>query len=184
MYTYTPNVWSQKPLCWLKAISRFKATTSGRPNFAYDILARTTCKADMRQLDLSKWSVAFNGSETVRASTIEQFSKTFESAGFRRKAFYPCYGMAEATLFVAGMTKETEPVLRRLNTKALKQHRGIVDNDDPCASPVVSCGLIREPDRVFIVDPDAGPGIQTHPLPNKHVGEVWIKSPSVAVGYW
>lgn len=135
-----PNIWNQKPLCWLKAISNYGATTSGGPNFAYDLLARNTVQRDLNTLDLSTWSVAFSGSETVRASTLEHFTKRFAPAGFQRKAFYPCYGMAETTLFVTGGRQEIEPTIHTLNPCSLKHHRADRKPDHENGIKLVSCG--------------------------------------------
>ena len=77
-------------------------TTRGGPDFAYDLCARRVRPAEREGLDLSSWEVAFNGAEPVRAATLERFAAAFAPCGFRREAFYPCYGLAEATLFVSG----------------------------------------------------------------------------------
>jgi acyl-CoA synthetase (AMP-forming)/AMP-acid ligase II len=97
-----PVAFLQRPLRWLTAISHYKATISGAPNFAYDLAVDKTTPESRAGLDLSAWQVAFNGSEPVRAATLERFAAAFASAGFRRTSFYPCYGLAESTLFVTG----------------------------------------------------------------------------------
>ena len=91
-----------KPWRWLAAISRFRATTSGGPNFAYDLCVQKITEAQAAELDLSSWRVAFNGAEPVRSETLARFAQRFARAGFDRRAFYPCYGLAEATLLVSG----------------------------------------------------------------------------------
>ncbi len=93
----SPDTFLMNPFLWLKAISDYQGTTSGGPNFAYDLCVNKITPEQRTQLDLSSWDVAFNGSEPVRAETIERFSATFADCGFRKSAFYPCYGMAEAT---------------------------------------------------------------------------------------
>ncbi|HEX2224608.1 MAG TPA: fatty acyl-AMP ligase, partial [Thermoanaerobaculia bacterium] len=98
----SPVAFLQSPVRWLQAISRFGGTTSGGPNFAYDLCARKVSEADLATLSLSSWEVAFNGAEPVRAETLERFNRAFAPAGFRPRAFFPCYGLAEATLFVSG----------------------------------------------------------------------------------
>lgn len=103
----SPESFLQKPFRWLKAISDYQATTSGGPNFAYDLCVDKITPEQRKQLDLSSWEVAFNGAEPVRAETIERFSATFADCGFRRSAFYPCYGMAETTLIVSGGLKKS-----------------------------------------------------------------------------
>ena len=92
----------QKPYRWLSAISRFRGTTSGGPNFAYDLCVRKITPEQRKTLDLSSWRVAFNGAEPVRPETLDAFAEAFAPCGFRREAFYPCFGLAEATLIVSG----------------------------------------------------------------------------------
>ncbi|MCA1994872.1 MAG: AMP-binding protein, partial [Coleofasciculus sp. S288] len=87
----------QKPVRWLQAITRFRATTSGGPNFAYELCIQKIPPEQRPTLELSSWQVAFNGSEPVRSETLERFATTFAPCGFRPQAFLPCYGLAEAT---------------------------------------------------------------------------------------
>ncbi len=112
----SPMSFLQKPFRWLQAISRYRCTISGGPNFAYDLCVRKITPEQRATLDLSSWRLAFNGAEPVRAETIERFTEYFEPCGFRREAFYPCYGMAEATLIVSGGFKAGSagvPLVRR-----------------------------------------------------------------------
>jgi acyl-CoA synthetase (AMP-forming)/AMP-acid ligase II len=116
----SPVTFLQRPLAWLRAISRYRATTSGGPNFAYELCTRKlAAETAGLELDLSCWQVAFNGAEPVRAETLERFARAFAPYGFRREAFYPCYGLAEATLFVAGGIPRSAPVVRRFDGPAL-----------------------------------------------------------------
>lgn len=101
----SPVHFLQKPARWLSAITRYRATTSGGPNFSYDLCVRQVTEAQRASLDLSAWAVAFNGAEPVRAATLDRFSDRFQDCGFRRRAFYPCYGLAEATLLVTGVRR-------------------------------------------------------------------------------
>ena len=98
----SPAAFLQHPLRWLSAISHYKATTSGGPNMAYDLCVRKITEEELGRLDLSSWRVAFNGAEPVRARTLQAFAERFAPAGFRSRAFCPCYGLAEATLLVSG----------------------------------------------------------------------------------
>jgi acyl-CoA synthetase (AMP-forming)/AMP-acid ligase II len=98
----SPAAFLQSPFMWLQAISLAKATTSGGPNFAYDLCVRKVSEEQRAQLDLSSWKVAFNGAEPIRPATLKRFAKVFASCGFKPEAFHPCYGLAEATLFVSG----------------------------------------------------------------------------------
>ena len=165
-----PAAFLQRPVRWLAAISRFKATTSGGPNFAYDLCARAIAPEDRRTLDLSSWDVAFNGSEPVSAATFERFAETFAPCGFRREAFYPCYGLAEATLLVTGGSKLKLPVISR----------GSMEGEaEKTAAPAVGCGHARGDGKVIIVDPE-----RLTRRVDGQVGEIWVRSGSVALGYW
>jgi acyl-CoA synthetase (AMP-forming)/AMP-acid ligase II len=97
-----PVAFLQKPFRWLQAIARYGATTSGGPNFAYDLCVQKTTPEQRATLDLSRWRLAFSGAEPVRAETLAQFGATFAPQGFQPQAFYPCYGMAETTLMITG----------------------------------------------------------------------------------
>ena len=170
----------KRPLRWLQAISRHRATTSGAPNFAYDLCARRITAEERATLDLSSWTTAFNGSEPVRADTLELFSETFKSCGFRASAFTPCYGLAEATLFVSGGFKSRGSNIKSFGATALEQNRAIETNeDDEGSRSLVSCGSSSGEQQVVIVDPKSG-AING---PNE-VGEIWIAGESVASGYW
>ena len=123
----SPMAFLQKPFRWLSAISRFGATTSGGPNFAYDLCVRKITPERRATLDLSTWEVAFNGAEPVREDTIEQFCETFSPCGFRREAFYPCFGMAEATLIVSGGYVKKPPLIGSFKSDALAANKVVGD---------------------------------------------------------
>lgn len=176
----SPLAFLQKPFRWLWAITRFRATTSGGPNFAYELCVEKIPPALRAQLDLSSWQVAFNGAEPVRAETIERFTEAFEPYGFRREAFFPCYGLAEATLIVTGGYAKEPPVIRWFEANALEHGRVIPAlPHSPGARPLVGCGQSLPDQRVIIVDPQT-----CQRLPDGHVGEIWVQGPSVAMGYW
>lgn len=176
----SPGDFLQKPIRWLRAVSRYKATTSGGPNFAYALCASKLPPEQKVDLDLSSWEVAFNGAEPVRAETLEQFATAFEPYGFRREAFYPCYGMAETTLFVTGGFKQVEPAIKTLKAKALEQNRVVVATDrDDSVRRVVSCGKTWLDQKIVIANPE-----KLTACPNGEVGEIWIFGSSVAKGYW
>ncbi len=176
----SPLAFLQEPFRWLQAISRYRATTSGAPNFAYDLCVRKTTQEQQTTLDLSSWEVAFNGAEPVRAETLERFATAFEPCGFRREAFYPCYGLAEATLFVSGGLKTASPVLRPVEGAALEQDRIIpLGSEEEGSRTIVGCGQAWLDERIVIVDPQSlnlcRPG---------RIGEVWVSGSNVAQGYW
>src|SRR3954454_13070632 len=176
-YLMTPGAFLQRPARWLEAISRYRATTSGGPNFAYELCVRKVGKAEREGLDLSSWEVAFNGAEPVRAATLRRFAEAFEPCGFRASAFRPCYGLAEATLLVSGWRPEGGPQARALDAEALERHE-VADAEDAGRSrELVGCGAALQ--TVLAVDPESG-----EPCPPGRVGEVWVAGPSVAQGYW
>ncbi len=172
----SPVSFLQRPIVWLKAITHYKATISGGPDFAYALCARRISPEQRAQLDLSSWSVAFNGSEPVRAETIEEFAKTFEPCGFRRESFLPCYGLAEATLLVSG---GQPPSIRRVAAKSLGSMRAVEVDDAQASHAIVGCGAVAPGNNVAIVDPE-----KLLELVEGNVGEIWVSSPSVAQGYW
>lgn len=173
------------PASWLRMISDYRATTSGGPNFAYDYCVTKISPASLHGVDLSSWRVAFNGSEPVRAATMQAFAEKFHRFGFSASAFYPCYGLAEATLFVSGGVSGAAPVVRELDTDRLALGKAVtVDDGAPVTEhrrrlSLVGCGKVWLDDRIHIVDPDT-----RRPCAAGEVGEIWLDSASVAQGYW
>lgn len=159
----SPLSFYQKPQRWLAAISRYGATISGGPNFAYELCVRRFARMDLAGIDLSGWELAFCGAELVRPATMRRFADLFARAGFRASALYPCYGLAEATVFVTG-------VERNGGAKTAVSDTGV---------EAVSCGRTGPGGRVMIVDPETAT-----PLPDGRVGEVWVTGDHVAKGYW
>ena len=174
----SPGAFLRRPARWLEAIDRYRGTTSGGPNFAYDLCLRRTTPEERAALDLSSWKVAFNGAEPVHSGTLERFAHAFATAGFDRAAAFPCYGLAEATLFVAGGPRQTEPVLRSVDRDALADGRiELATPGQPGSQTLVASG--RPSQEVRIVDPETrqlcAPG---------SVGEIWVAGEGLADGYW
>src|SRR5215210_4183657 len=165
-----PVAFLQQPIRWLRAISRYKATTSGGPNFAYELCVRKTDAASREGLDLSSWKVAFNGAEPVRAETLHRFAQTFAPYGFRSEAFYPCYGLAEATLMVTGAVKSAPFVVQRVEVEALENNQ-VVEASSETARFVslVSSGKALMKQKVVVVNTER----LTECAPDE-VGEVWV----------
>jgi acyl-CoA synthetase (AMP-forming)/AMP-acid ligase II len=171
----------QRPLRWLRAISRYRATTSGGPNFAYEFCLKVLEErglAEGEELDLSSWQVAFNGAEPVRAETLERFTEKFARFGFRAETFQPCYGMAEATLLLTSVARRQVPRILDLDAQALGQGRVEPAKAGPMVR-TVSCGRTWDETRLLIVEPSTG-----EPLGDGEVGEIWVRGPGVARGYW
>jgi acyl-CoA synthetase (AMP-forming)/AMP-acid ligase II len=164
-YLMPPEAFLIRPLRWLTAISRTRAELAGGPNFAYDVCARKVTEAERAALDLSHWRVAYNAAEPVRAETLDRFTRAFAGCGFDRSAFYPCYGLAEATLVVSFSDPAGPPVVRSFGAES--------------ARPLVGCGRSAPDQRIAIVDPAT-----RRPCAAGQVGEIWVSGPSVAAGYW
>jgi acyl-CoA synthetase (AMP-forming)/AMP-acid ligase II len=176
----SPADFLRRPMRWLRAIDRYRGTTSGGPNFAYDLCVRRSTPEERASLDLSSWRVAFNGAEPVRASTLRRFADAFAPARFHADAFSPSYGLAETTLYVSGGTKQGPPRELALDADALARGRArLAAPADPRPRAVVSCGLVIDPGRVAIVDTERR--VEVEP---GAVGEIWVRGPSVARGYW
>ena len=176
----SPLSFLQKPIRWLRAISRYKATISGGPNFAYDLCVDKTTPADREGLDLSLWDVAFNGAEPVRAETLERFTQAFAPYGFHAQAHYPCYGMAETTLIVTGGRKQEPPTFRSYQGREIDAHRVVrADAGAAGARQLVGCGKILLDEEIVIADPDTG--VERHV---NEIGEIWVRSPSIGKGYF
>ncbi|MGO9606247.1 MAG: fatty acyl-AMP ligase [Candidatus Binataceae bacterium] len=175
-----PQSFLQRPVRWLQAVSHYKASISGGPNFAYELCARKITPEQRSALDLSNWTVAYNGAEPVRADTLKRFAAAFESCGFRPNFFYPCYGLAEATLIVSGGLMNDEPILCTAKVAAL-EHNGVMETSDRQKNvrTLVGSGHAMPDTKVVIVHPESltacGPD---------EVGEIWVSGPSVAQGYW
>ena len=176
-----PVAFLQRPMRWLEAVSRYRGTTSGGPNFAYDLCARKAEGADLSRLDLSSWRVAFNGAEPVRSETLERFSAAFAGAGFDAAAHYPCYGLAEATLMVSGGRPGAPPMVRRFRAVGLEARRAEESAPGEPRRCLVGCGQPLGDQRVAIVEAAGDAGTE---LPPGRIGEIWIAGPSVARGYW
>jgi acyl-CoA synthetase (AMP-forming)/AMP-acid ligase II/acyl carrier protein len=169
----------QKPACWLEAISKYRATFSGGPNFAYELCARKARQEQREELDLSCWRTAFNGSEPIRAETLRQFAEAFTPYGFRPEALYPCYGLAEATLFVSGGAVSNAPVVTTFDKVELEKHRAVASDRLQDGVTLVSSGKPCLGERIVTVNPQT-----LIRCDEGQVGEIWVSGAAVAQGYW
>ncbi|MEM1252988.1 MAG: SDR family NAD(P)-dependent oxidoreductase [Cyanobacteria bacterium P01_H01_bin.21] len=181
VFLMRPVDFLQRPIRWLQAISQYQANISGGPNFAYELCLNRITPEARAGLDLSTWNLAFSGAEPVRTETLDRFAETFEPCGFRREAFYPCYGMAEATLFISGGQKSALPVCQAVEAASLQRQKVVyVAENDKGSSSLVGCGKASPPQSIVIVNPDSCRGCD-----DNQVGEIWVSnSESIAQGYW
>lgn len=171
-----------RPMRWLEAMSRYRATTATAPNFAYQLCVERSTAEERAALDLSHWSTAMNGAEPVQASTLRAFAEAFAPAGFRPQAFLPVYGLAEATLLVSGGSDSATPVVRRIDRSALGEDRVVevadAADDDPGVMELVGCGRPRGDQQIVFADPET-----RRRRGADQVGEIWISGACVAHGY-
>jgi acyl-CoA synthetase (AMP-forming)/AMP-acid ligase II len=177
VYTMAPAAFLQRPARWLQAISRYRATHSGGPNFAYDLCVRRVGDDDRGALDLGSWRIAFNGSEPVRHATLAAFQRAFGACGFRWDAFRPAYGLAEATLLVTSSGHDRELAPLPVSSGGLAHGDVRVGGDD--AVPLVPSGSLDGTSRILVVDP-----VTRRAVDAGRIGEIWIAGPSVGLGYW
>ena len=176
----SPASFLQRPLSWLEAISKYRVTHSGGPNFAYDLCVRRIGEEQRTTLDLSHWRVAYNGAEPVRNQTLISFASAFASCGFRPSCFYPAYGLAEATLKVSGGHPADAPVTCTVSNRALEQNRvDVITSFESDSCTLVSSGQSALATEVRIVHPET----LSLCAPDE-VGEIWVSGPGVARGYW
>lgn len=173
----SPMSFLKKPFTWLKAISHYKASISGGPNFAYDLCVSRIKPEQIEQLDLSHWECAYNGAEPVRADTLKRFSQTFSACGFDHRAFLPVYGLAESTVLVTNHEWKTISAPLLVDCASLAQQKPKLSLDDK-GIELISSGASLDL-NVKIVDPQT-----KHCCLDQEVGEIWVKGKSVAQGYW
>ena len=180
MIVMPPSAFLQRPVRWLAAVTRYRATTMVGPNFAYELCEQKISAEQRAPLDLASVKVALCGAEPVRPDTLAQFAKAFAPNGFRQEAFRPAYGLAEATLIVSGHSDGGAPFTPAVLAEELQKNQiKPAQEGAPGSRNLVGCGGIAPDLKVVIVDPE------THaPCAPDQVGEIWVSGPSVARGYW
>lgn len=173
------ETFARSPGLWLETISKYKGSITFAPNFAYGLVTKRVKDKDVPALDLSYLRVAGCGAEPIRAATLQEFAKKFAPAGFRANALLPSYGMAESCLAITFHQLDTPMIVDRLDADAMK--RGFAtkaDDSTPTVLEVVSCGVPFPGHELVVVDDDG------KPLPERRVGHVWSRGPSVTPGYF
>ncbi|MFM0069207.1 fatty acyl-AMP ligase [Paraburkholderia aspalathi] len=171
----SPGAFIQRPLRWLQLIARFGGTSCGGPSFGYRHCVSRIDLADAAQHDLSTWRVAFCGAEPIQISSLDAFATHFALAGFRATSFLPCYGLAEATLFVTGEAPERGMHKETFDVQSLEQGLAI-----PAIGgrELVSCGAPSDGTTVAILNPEG------KIREDGGIGEVVVAGPGVGSGYW
>ncbi len=172
-----PAAFIQRPARWLEAISRYRATYSGAPNFGYELCIRSVAAEQRAAIDLSSWKVAANGAEPIRWSTLVSFQEKFGPCGFGPEVFRPCYGLAEGTLLVSCGIAPQPIVSKSVHNSALELNRVVEAEGN--AKILVSSGKIHREQKLAIVHPET-----RRICSEGEVGEIWISGPSAAQGYW
>lgn len=174
-----PMSFLQSPYRWLKAISDYHACASGGPDFAYELCCNKITEREIATLDLSCWTVAFNGAEPVKVNTLRKFTERFAPAGFKQQSFFPCYGMAENTLIVSGGYYREED-LCTVDAKILETENRVLNclPTDPHAREIVSAGAVLDGQKLIIVDP-----ISFNRIEDGRTGEIWVSGPCMTGGY-
>ncbi len=177
----SPRSFLQRPLRWLQAISDYGAMITGAPNFAYQLCVDRISPEQTDKLDLSRWRIAFSGAEPVLPRTLNDFASRFAACGFSSAAFYPCYGLAEATLLAAGGDGPGEPEFLTVDRESLGTGNPIVlaGGRGAAFQKLVSCGTPSLGTELAIVDLKTG--LEVEP---RTVGEIWLRGKSVTTGYW
>lgn len=172
----SPAYFLERPIRWLEAISKYKITGTGGPDFAYRLCLERIKNAQIKNLDLSHWSIAFSGAEPIRHNTLNEFYEKFKQIGFKRSAIFPCYGLAESTLFVTGAKRGQGMVTKCIDQKALSKNLAV---DSQKGERIVSSGNVYQDHELIIMSTTS---LQV--CNECEVGEIWVSGASVATGYW
>ncbi|MBV9824305.1 MAG: fatty acyl-AMP ligase [Alphaproteobacteria bacterium] len=174
-----PVAFIQRPAIWLRAISDYGAEVAGGPNFTFDLCVERARPDQLEGIDLSRWKVAFNGAEPVRAQTLRRFAEAFAAYGYAANTMYPAFGMAEGTVLITAGNRGRDPITRTISRGGLLRDRAVAATGAADALEVVACGHALPGENVAIVDPEdrlrCGPD---------EVGEIWVRGPNIAHGYW
>lgn len=175
----SPASFVHEPRRWLQAMSEYRGTIGGAPNFAFDLCVDKIKDEQLDGLNLSNWRIAFNAAEPIKSETLTAFTEKFASVGFKSSAIYASYGMAEATVFLCGGKTIAEPVLKNFDVAQFAQGKVTDDSDASQLKTHVGCGQIAKHHKLLIVDPTS-----KEIKSDGKIGEIWVSGPSIARGYW
>lgn len=176
----TPWGFVKRPVDWLRAITRYRATISFAPSFAYDLCVRRVKDSDLADLNLAGWRIAGCGAEPIHGPTLVAFAHKLAPAGFRPESFLPSYGLAEHVVAATFAPHGRALVAERVSADNLTSGSEAVPAaaDDDTAVEIVSCGRPFPGHDLRIVDEHG------QALPERQVGEIVLKGPSVMLGYY
>lgn len=179
-YLMSPFEFISKPVRWLQSISKFKATTCGGPNFAFDHCVNRIKPEALKNINLESWKVAMNGAEPVQIKTLKSFCEKFSQCGFREEMLFPTYGLAEATLFVTAHDTNQTPKIRFFDKNKLLEHEVVeVDENHPSARGLVSLGHTWGNEKIAICFV-----LENKKVEKNKVGEICVSGAHIAKGYW
>ena len=175
-----PTAFLSRPAVWMELVSRHRATITGGPNFAFDLVTRRTPDATLDTLDLRSLRTLYCGAEPIRLATFDRFVHRFAKAGVSRSMLAPCYGLAEASLLVSFERVGVGDTSLELDAERLD--RGVValrSASTVRTTTLVASGPVGPREHVCIVDPE-----RQVPMSADRVGEIWVAGPSVSPGYF
>jgi acyl-CoA synthetase (AMP-forming)/AMP-acid ligase II len=175
----SPTAFLQRPVRWLRAISHYRTDYAGGPNFGFELCSRRVTESDLSGLDLSCWEMAFVGAEPVRPATLDRFSQVFAPVGFRPQALFPTYGLAEATLMATGGARLRPLTTSSFSASLLSEGRVVAPEAASDSVALVGCGRTVGHQELRIVDPESRLECEAG-----QIGEIWLRGPNVAGGYW
>jgi acyl-CoA synthetase (AMP-forming)/AMP-acid ligase II len=172
----SPLTFIKDPSVWLKTITKYKATMTGGPNFSFQYCIEKI--KEKKEIDLSSLKIFFTGAEPIQSLTLENFYEAFKECGYKRNMSYPCYGLAEATLYVTGSQIELEPFILCVDKDEFSKGNIVLLQENKEGKKIVSCGECHQP--VLLWDEEKGV-----PCDSLQIGEVWIEqSKHTPLGYW
>ncbi|ESP91355.1 non-ribosomal peptide synthetase [Pseudoalteromonas luteoviolacea] len=180
----SPRYFMERPARWLQLIDQYQATISGGPDFSYRLCIERIKDKQVADLNLSSLRAFFSGAEPIRHDTLLNFAEKYAPLGFKASALYPCYGLAEGTLFVTGSIPAQGAVITAFDNRALASGKAILQHaqdsrDTQDYSHQVSCGVAASEHQVRITCPSSYDEVT-----EGGIGEIWVSGPSIALGYW